>query len=57
MVSMGFTDLKTVFPATKTSAPACTMEAALSKVTPPSISIWVCKPLLLHRLLNYKPLI
>jgi hypothetical protein len=39
MVAVGLADLKTVFPATNTSAPAAKMEGAFSSVTPPSISI------------------
>ena len=39
IIPFGSLDLKTVFPATKISAPVCKMAGAFSRVTPPSISI------------------
>ena len=39
IVPAGSGDLKTVLPATSTSAPAARMEAAFARVTPPSTSI------------------
>ena len=40
MISLGFFDPKTVFPATRTSAPSLTNSGAFFKSTPPSTSIF-----------------
>ena len=43
MVAVGSADLKTVLPATNTSAPAAIIDGALSNVTPPSITSMIKK--------------